>query len=265
VNASAPHNSLYTGWIRHRRFTPVHHEFRMPIAMLCINIDEWKNLFEHIPFWSSTRFNLGWLREADYLAHVPGTTLRDRVHHTLQQTTGQHLSGPVLLLTHPRYFGFAMNPISCFYCYGADGITLQYLVAEVTNTPWKERFAYVIPCDARQRQQHAQFSKQMHVSPFNPMDMTYDIRFNAPQAKHYVQLENHDDHDRVITDATLVLQQQSLGKSALLNLLWRFPLMTVQVGAGIYWQALKLWCKGARYHAHRPLNTSLSLPQESSP
>jgi len=264
VNTSAPHNSLYTGWIRHRRLTPIKHAFHMPIAMLCINIDEWKNLFKNVPFWSSQRFNLGWLREADYLAHLPGATLRERVNHALREATGRNLAGPVLLLTHPRYLGFAMNPISCFYCYDSSGVHLQYLVAEVTNTPWKERIAYVIPCEAHHRQQHAQFAKQMHVSPFNPMDMTYDIRFNAPQHKHYLQLENHDVKGNVVTDATLVLQQQVLDKAALLNLLWRFPLMTVQVGIGIYWQALKLWLKGARYHSHRPLTSSLTLSKETS-
>ncbi len=258
-----PVGCLYTGRIRHRRFTPMKHEFHIPLAMLCIEIDEWKNIFEGVHFWSSRGFNLGWLREADYLAHLPGGTVRERLNHALQQSTGKSLSGPVFLLTHPRYFGFAMNPISCFYCYAADGATLQYLVAEVTNTPWKERIAYVIPCEPDHRQQHARFSKQMHVSPFNPIEMVYDIRFNAPQKKHYIQLENHDANGNVIADATLVLQQQVWDTSALLKVLWAYPFMTLQVGIGIYWQALKLWLKGARYHSHRSVKipVSPSLPQ----
>lgn len=269
MNALPKNHRLYTGWIRHRRLTPIRHEFRMPIAMLYININEWKNVFKGIPFWSSERFNLGWLREADYLAHIRGNTLEERVNQVLQEARGEMSAGPVYLLTHPRYFGFGMNPISCFYCYDSSGENLQYLIAEVTNTPWKERIAYVIPCQPGHRQQHARFAKQMHVSPFNPMEMTYDIRFNGPQDKQYLQLENHDAQGKVITDATLVMQQEVWNAVSLRNLLWRYPMMTVQVGASIYWQALKLWLKGARYHSHRPLKktlpSSLTMSKESAP
>lgn len=255
--SNLPSGSIYQGWIRHRRFSPIRHEFRMPIAMLCVDIDQWSKIFGTVPLWSSRRFSGGWLREGDYLNTLPGATLRQRVNHAVFQSTGRQVTGRILLLTHPRYFGFAMNPISCFYCYGSDTNTPEYLVAEVTNTPWRERIAYVIPCTPAQKQ-HARFSKEMHVSPFNPMEMEYVIHFNFPGMKHYLHLENHDMGDKVITDATLVLERSAMTGSALLHLLWKFPLMTVQVGIGIYWQALKLWLKGARFHHHLPAKQTVS-------
>jgi DUF1365 family protein len=223
--------------------------------MLYIDLDELPILFNQIPLWSARHPAPGWFREQDYLANTPGETLRQRVNHAIFSATGKHFSGPVRLLAHPRHFGFSMNPISCFYCYKADGTTLQYMIAEVTNTPWRERIAYVLPCDTDNKQQNVRFAKQMHVSPFNPMAMDYLARFNAAGEKLYLHLENRSaDPDnlteKVVTDATLTLKRQVFSRKNLLRMLWQFPLMTLSVATGIYWQALRLWLRGAKFHHH---------------
>jgi hypothetical protein len=48
------------------------------------------------------------------------------------------------LLTQPRSWGLAFNPVSFFYCFEADG-QLAAILCEVTNTPWRERYHYVLP------------------------------------------------------------------------------------------------------------------------
>ena len=48
------------------------------------------------------------------------------------------------MLTHLRTFGHCFNPVSFYYCFAADGERLEAIVAEVTNTPWGERHAYVL-------------------------------------------------------------------------------------------------------------------------
>eukprot|EP01102_Stenamoeba_stenopodia_P004292 TRINITY_DN14614_c0_g1_i1.p1 TRINITY_DN14614_c0_g1~~TRINITY_DN14614_c0_g1_i1.p1 ORF type:complete len:386 (-),score=79.41 TRINITY_DN14614_c0_g1_i1:35-1192(-) len=45
----------------------------------------------------------------------------------------------------------------------------------------------------------------------------------------------------------------------LLKILWRFPFMTAQVVWGIYWQALKLWWKGAIFYPHPGSEPSKSI------
>ena len=52
-------------------------------------------------------------------------------------------AGPVRLLTHPPAAGYSQNPISVYYCYSADGSSLEQCIAEVTNTPGAERVSFL--------------------------------------------------------------------------------------------------------------------------
>ncbi len=141
------------------------------------------------------------------------------------------------------------------------------MIAEVTNTPWRERIAYVLPCDPEKKQQQVRFTKQMHVSPFNPMAMDYLAQFNAANGKLYLHLENRATNsesaeEHVVTDATLTLIRQPFSRSHLLHMLWQFPLMTTQVAFRIYWQALQLWWRGARFHHHPSQAEKTSVSKE---
>ena len=75
------------------------------------------------------------------------------------------------LLTHVRYAGYVFNPVSFYYCFGADGTRLECLVAEITNTPWGERHVYALPVAQAERLAGAwrwSFDKAFHVSPSWP-------------------------------------------------------------------------------------------------
>jgi len=51
------------------------------------------------------------------------------------------------LVTMPRYFGIAFNPLNLYYCYAADGgATPQLIVLEVNNT-FGETFVYCMHPD----------------------------------------------------------------------------------------------------------------------
>ena len=49
-----------------------------------------------------------------------------------------------------------------------------------------------------------------------------------------------------------------------LSTVTRFPLMTHQVALAIYWQALQLWWKGAKYYPHPVTPNRISLTQETT-
>jgi hypothetical protein len=51
-------------------------------------------------------------------------------------------------------------------------------------------------------------------------------------------------------DATLTLRRREITPARLSYVLIRYPLMTVKVTSAIYWQALRLRIKGAKFYPH---------------
>ncbi len=95
------------------------------------------------------------------------------------ERTGRRPAGPIALLANLRTWGWLFNPISLYFCAdNGDGRRpgpISSLVAEVQNTPWHERTAYVVGPPGGHR-----FAKELHVSPFLPMDLDYELRYTAP-------------------------------------------------------------------------------------
>src|SRR5690606_7007948 len=149
--------------------------------------------------------------------------------------------GSVRLLTNIRYFGYVINPISCYYCFDEQD-TLKYLVAEVTNTPWDERVAYVLSAEKNSSTIQTEFPKALHVSPFNPMDMTYRWHSNNPDHYLFINLSTNEGQFAVL-DANVFLKREEISAALLRKKVIHYPLMTVKVVAAIYWQALQLLIK----------------------
>jgi DUF1365 family protein len=245
------HSRLYSGQVKHRRYTPAPHAFHYGMFMLYLDLDELPTLFDRRWLWSTSRPALARFRREDHLGEKTHE-LADAVRRLVREQANIELGGPIRLLTNLRYFGFGFNPVSFYYCFDASGENLEAVVAEVNNTPWGEQHCYVLP-DSLNRGSAANkrylLDKQFHVSPFMAMNIDYDWRFTCPDEKLIVHMKNYQ-RGELLFDATLSLEESPVTGRTLAGVLLRYPFMTVKIVTAIYYQALRLWLKKIPFVPH---------------
>lgn len=242
---------LYTGWVRHRRFLPVPHAFAYSGFWLYLDLAELDEVFRGRWFWSTRRFALARFRREDHLGD-PAVSLDTAVRDLVETETGRRPQGPIRLLTHPRYFGYVMNPVSFYYCFGADGSQVETIVAEVHNTPWNEEHCYILDESqnlGRGPVKRFEHPKEFHVSPFLEMDYRYRWRISEPAERLAVHIDNLRGETKWF-DVTFLLNRRPISGFQLARVLFRHPWMTGKVTAAIYWQALRLWLKKVPFFPH---------------
>ncbi len=245
-------SGIYEGKVRHRRFSPVLNSFQYRLFMMYLDLEELPTLFRGRWLWSSDRVNFAYFRRRDHLGD-PHLSLDRAVRDLVEGRLGKRPEGPIRLLTHLRYFGVCFNPVSFYFCYDRDGQYVETIVAEVHNTPWLEEHCYVFGEAQNEHPMRGwkryQFPKAFHVSPFMEMEIWYDWRFREPGESINVHIINTA-HGRKRFDATLSLARREITGGSLARVLLAYPLMTMKVICMIYWQALRLWIKGATFYVH---------------
>lgn len=242
--------TLYSGEVMHQRLKPFGHRFAYGVFSILVDIDRLDDLSRQTPLLGVNRRGLASFHKSDHVERE-GETLRAFVDRHLA-AAGAERAARVLLLAYPRILGYVFNPISVYFAYDAAG-QLAAVIYAVRNT-FGERHSYVAPVrpgeltSAGLRQARR---KILHVSPFIDMGARYDFRLMPPGRTVRLRI-NESEAGEPLLAATFVGRETPLTSAALGLCLLKFPLMTWKIMAGIHWEALKLWLKGARFHRSPP-------------
>jgi hypothetical protein len=172
--------------------------------------------------------------------------LREWIKDTLAGA-GIDADGRIEVLCYPRLWGFVFNPLSVWFCRGADE-SLAAIIYEVHNT-FGERHSYVLPAHAQGTAIRQSCDKGFYVSPFLSMDCAYQFHVEPPQENVLVSIQEAEGGNPVLTAAFSGVRQALSDRNLALSLL-RHPLMTLKIVAAIHFEAARLWLKGVRTHAH---------------
>lgn len=239
-------SALYVGTVRHRRFATAQREFEHPLAFLYLDLDELPGLLGGRLV--RRRPGLVRVRRRDLLGD-PDVPLAGAVRRLVADRTGRAPDGPVRVLAQPRTLGHSFNPVAFYYCLDRTATAVDAVVAEVTNTPWGERHAYVLARGTSTGPLRGTFDKELHVSPFMGMDHRYELRATEPGATLSVHIESHRDGDRAF-DATLNLERRPLTRRTLAGTSARWPAASLRTLALIYGHAAGLKLAGVSVHPH---------------
>ena len=238
-------SAIYTGLVVHQRTRPRAHRLSYRVFSLLIDLDELDALRSGLRRLGINRPALLSFHEKD---HGDGGSLRDWVGAQVRKA-GIAADGPIRMLTYPRMFGYVFNPLTVYFCHGADG-RLVAILYEVANT-FGERHAYVLPADGATDTVRHECAKDFYVSPFMPMECRYNFAIRPPGDAVQV-LINEDDAEGLLLTASFTGRRSELTDGALLKAVLSHPLMTLKVTAGIYLEAVKLVFKGMPVFAHPP-------------
>ena len=255
---SEPASAVYVGSVHHARHRPRAHRFTYRVFELLLDLEELDDVFKGAWLWSVERPNLGAFRRRDFLGPID-RPLREAVRDRVAKESGElPPEGPIRLLTQVALFGYCFNPVSFYYLFEADGTTLHSIVAEITNTPWNERYQYVLLASEATLEgewYEWRFDKDFHVSPFFDMDHRYHWRFTVPGpglgSPLRVAMENRTGpEDERVFDVAFELERRRLDPSQLRKSLLRHPWISAKILGAIYWQALRLWTKRTPFFSH---------------
>ena len=166
---------------------------------------------------------------------------------SLAKEAGVEGADHVLLLTHPRYWGFTFNPVSFWFLLSRAG-RLRAVLAEVHNT-FGERHGYLCTSESGADigpESTSVSAKRFHVSPFFDIEGRYRFRFRLEEDRVAVRIVYDDGAGGGLT-TSIAGARRPFTDRELARALLRRPFGAARALALIHYQALRLYFKGVRY------------------
>ena len=222
------------GTVLHIRRAPLRHAFRYRVWMLYVRLDtDTRSILRPRCLASTDRghlLTLGEVRDKLTASGIP---------------KAQTAAMEIFALTQPRSLGVSFNPVNFYFCY--IGAKLAALLVDINNTPWDERYCYVL-LPASSGGTSFRFDKRFHVSPFLPMEGAYVLRLKISNDSLRIAIRLCG--GEAPFSACLSLRTRPLtALTAFMNAL-RLPAQGAWTLFRIYWQALRLFIKRAPFHPH---------------
>jgi DUF1365 family protein len=219
--------------------------------MMYLDLSEMEEVFRGRWLWSADRLNIASFNRAYHLGD-PSIPLDEAVRDIVVARSGSRPEGPIRMLTQLRHFGYNFNPVSFYYCFDKEGRQVETIIVEIHNTPWGELFCYVLGNDQKERpekQKKFLLSKAFHISPFMDMDIDYQWEFTDPGDSIHILMTSYQKEDKIF-DAELAMDRREITGPELCRMLIKYPFMNMKIIGAIYWQALCLKAKGAKFYIH---------------
>lgn len=229
--------------VAHARHTPKHHALRYTVYYLAFPLSALRTMATRL--LSVNRANLFSFHEADYGFGDP--CAEAWVTRVLETYAMHEADGERVLVTMPRLFGYAFNPVSFWFCLDKAG-QVRAVISEVNNT-FGERHAYAsFHEDHRPITQDdwLESQKVFHVSPFLEVKGRYRFRFSFAPEKIAVWI-NYLDGEEIVLTTSMVGKTVSLSDTQLIRCFLKYPLVTLKVISMIHVHALRMMAKGIRY------------------
>lgn len=232
---------VLTGRTVHARFTPFKQRFSYGLMMVDLDIDRLAEAASQSRLFSIDRSSLYSLNTREHGGR-DGRDLRTWATDILSKA-GVDANGLTLrLVTFPRHAFYRFAPLSIWFAFDATR-RLEGVIYEVNNT-FGESHTYVAKVSESANVSEA--DKRFHVSPF--FDVTGKYRFTLKRTDERLSLvidtliDGSRTHMATISARSQRASDAVFARAALLK-----PLSSLGVTAGIHWEALKIWLRGAGY------------------
>jgi DUF1365 family protein len=188
------HSKIFRGEVTHRRVSPTQHAFTYPVTFFAFDLSELPDISRQVSYFGHNSKQLLTLNDHDYL-YGQETSIIEQLEALLgPQEAGQR----TLLITSPRYCGYAFNPVN--FHLRIEGDQLLSVVAEVNNT-FGDRHVYPLKDLQKQKNENTWVSscpKEFHVSPFNDVSGEYRFTFRIAAEELFLEVDLYRDNECIL-------------------------------------------------------------------